>query len=309
MAEQPKISFLIATDDHPPDLDCFFGALVAQTLSPDEYEVVIIDSSRTHDLGPAYEKCMTLKDARLRLVYEAIDKGGRAKAYNRGLPLCRAPIVLFFGDDFLAAPQTAEIHLKYHQENQALNLVGVGSAILPPELRTRFAAWLEESGELYGVPFSDDMTSVPENFFYIGNTSVKREFLKLAGSFDEAFPYHAWDDFELGLRLTKNGMKAVYLPAAKAEHVHDIPLRERCRAMMQAGECAVIFGRKYGGQHPWHDKCRIPPWRYRLHSAKVLLQYALTRSDEYIYSYYRARLALSFVAGYRRADGRFRHNA
>jgi glycosyltransferase involved in cell wall biosynthesis len=124
----PKISFLIATDDHPPDLDRFFGGLISQTLPPTDYEVVIIDTTRSHGHAEAYERACGRKDARLRLHFEAIDKGGRAKAYNRGLQLCQAPIVLFFADDNLPAPQTAEVHLRFHEANPQAHQVGGASA-------------------------------------------------------------------------------------------------------------------------------------------------------------------------------------
>jgi GT2 family glycosyltransferase len=298
----PKISFLIATDDHPPDLDRFFGGLISQTLPPTDYEVVIIDSTRSHGHAEAYERACGRKDARLRLHFEAIDKGGRAKAYNRGLQLCRAPIVLFFADDNLAAPQTAEVHLRFHEANPQAHQVGVGSMILAAELRTHFTTWLERSGELFGVPFSDDMTSVPDNFFYAGNSSVKREFLLAAGPFDESFRYHAWDDYELGLRMHKRGMKACFLPQAKAGHVHDISLAGRCRTMTRAGESAAVFERTYGSDQFWRRKCRVPPWCFRVYGLISLLRYAILRRERYLISYYRARLDASFVAGYRRGS-------
>jgi GT2 family glycosyltransferase len=298
----PKISFLIATDDHPPDLDRFFGALISQTLPPTDYEIVIVDSTRSHDYAAAYDRARARKDARLRLHFETIDKGGRAKAHNRGLQLCRAPIVLFFADDNLAMPQTAEVHLRFHETNPDLHQVGVGSMILAEELRSHFTTWLERSGELFGVPFSDDMTSVPENFFYVGNSSVKREFLLAAGPLDENFRYHAWDDYELGLRMSKLGMKANFLPQAKAEHIHAISLADRCRTMTRAGESATVFERKYGGDQSWHRKCRVPPWRLRLDGLISLLGYAILRRERHLISYYRARLDASFVAGYRRGS-------
>jgi len=296
----PNISFLIATDDHPPDLDRFFGALINQTLPPTDYEVVIIDATRNHGHAEAFERARARKDAGLRLHFEAIDKGGRAKALNRGLQLCRAPVILFFADDSMATPQTAEAHLRFHEANPDLHQVGVSSMLLAEELRTHFTTWLERSGELFGVPFSDDMSSVPENFFYVGNSSVKREFLLAAGPFDESFRYHAWDDYELGLRLSKLGMKACFLPQAKAEHIHAISLADRCRTMTRAGESATVFERKYGGDQSWRRKCRVPPWRLRLDGLMSLLGYAILQRESHLISYYRARLDASFVAGYRR---------
>ena len=115
VVEIPKISFLMAVHDHPSDLDRCLDALIGQKLLPADYEIIVIDTSRVYDCAPAYERALTRKDARLRLHYEPIDKGGRAKAYNHGLQLCQAPIILFFADDFLAAPRTAEVHLRFRE--------------------------------------------------------------------------------------------------------------------------------------------------------------------------------------------------
>jgi GT2 family glycosyltransferase len=200
----------------------------------------------------------------------------------------------------LARPQTAEVHLRFHEANPDLHQVGVSSMILAEQFRTHFANWLERSGELFGVPFSDDMTSIPESFFYVGNASVKREFLLATGPFDENFRYHAWDDYELGLRMRGLGMKSCFLPQARAEHVHDISLAGRCRTMTRAGESAAVLERKYGGDQSWRRKCRVPPWRLRLFGLMALLRYTISRGEKHLISYYRASLDASFVAGYRR---------
>ena len=164
MGELPKISILIAVDDHPPDLDRFFAALTGQTLPPVDYEVILIDASLTDDYGPAYERAMASKRAGLRLHYERMEKGSRARSLNRGLQLARAPLVLFLAHDSLATPRITDTHIRFHEQNPERHKVGIGSMIFSKTFRTHFSAWLEGSGELFGVPFSDDMNSVPKKF-------------------------------------------------------------------------------------------------------------------------------------------------
>jgi GT2 family glycosyltransferase len=299
VTELPQLSFLIATNDHPPDLDRFFRALIGQTLPPEEYEAVIIDASGTHDHVLAWERALKLTDTRLRLHLESIPAGSRAKAYNYGLKRCRAPIILFFADDAIAAAHTAETHLRFHQDNPDRHRAGVGAMVLGKEFRTHFTIWLERSGELFGIPFADDMTSIPPGFFYAGNSSVKRSLLDEAGPFDERFPYHAWDDFELGLRLGKLGMRTSFLPDATAEHFHTITLAERCSTMTQAGESARVFEQIHRGDHPWRRKCRLPPWYFQGYGLASLALHALSRRERFLISYYRARLNAAFVTGHR----------
>jgi len=300
MSSSPRISFLIATDDHPPDLDLFFDALISQSLPPSEYEVVIVDASRVHDYSAAYARCLKRKSPDLTLIYKPIDKGGRASAYNYGLGLTNAPIILFLGDDCLPPPKAAEVHLRFHEQKNDQRFVGISSALLADEYReSHFCRWLETSGELFGIPLTNDTVSIPKGFFYTANTSVKRELLDQAGPFVENFRYHAWDDYELGLRLAKLGMTSVFLPDAKALHMHNISLEERCERAVQAGESARVFERLFPGLYTWQFKGFVSPWLHRLRAKALMLLYRATRNDRFLVWHYKAKLAASFAAGYR----------
>ena len=288
--------------DHMTNVDRHLDSLLNQTLPPSDYEIILTDSCHVLDFRRQLDRARARKDPRLALRFEHVAKGGRATAINGGIKLARAPIILLFAHDAIATPETAEIHVRYHQENPDRHLVGAGSLLVPPALRTRFVSWLEQSGEMFGVSFTENMTSVPENFFYIAHCSIKRAFILEGGLFDENFPGHAWDDFELGCRLSALGMKSTYLGVA-AEHDHHITMRDRCGCMLEAGEGAAVYDRKYGGDQPWHDKCRRPPGRLRMAALRSLLRYARSRREDYLIAYYRARLDAAFVVGYRRAKG------
>ena len=305
---RPKISIVIAVHDHGSSIDRLFDSLLEQTLASSDYEIVIADSCHTRDFQRWLDRAWARKDPRLELRYQRVTKGGRAIAINGAINLARAPIVLLFAFDAIATPQMAEMHLRFHHENPERHRVGIGSLLVPPAYRTHFVDWLERSGELFGAPFAADTPSVPENFFYIAHCSIKREFIVDAGLFDENFPGHAWDDFELGCRLSALGMKSSYV-GATAEHDHDITMRERCASMVEAGEAAAVFDRKYGGQWPWHGKCHVPLARLRIRALRSFLRYALSRRERHLISYYRARLDAAFVAGYRRGQGPVRRGA
>jgi GT2 family glycosyltransferase len=298
----PKISLVVAMHDHAEDFGRHLDSLLDQTLSPSDYEIIFADSCHVLDFRQLLEEAHARKDPRLELRYERVSKGGRATALNDGIRLARAPIILLFAHDAIPPPHTAEAHLRFHQENPERNRVGAGSLLVPPRLRSHFVTWLEQSGEQFGVPFSHDMTSVPENFFYIAHCSVKRDFLLEAGLFDESFPGHAWDDFELGCRLSALGMKSSYVGVA-AEHDHNITMRDRCQSMVEAGEGAAVFDRKYGGNRPWHDTLRGPRWRLHLKALRSLIRYAWSGREDHLIAYYRARLGAAFARGYRRAKG------
>lgn len=302
MSGNPKISVLTAVDDHPPPGELTFEAMFGQTLPPGDYEWIIVGHEPPQYYLSSLAKIMQRKPPELRLHFETDTKPGRASAYNRGLALCWAPLILFFGDDFIANPKTVEAHLDFHRQASGRKQVGIGAALLGAEHRTHFTEWLERSGALYGVPFHADMTAVPTDFFYGGNTSIRRDFLDETGPFDEDYRYHAGDDYELGLRLTKLGMTAAYVPGAKAEHFHSITLRDRCEVMHRAGQSAALLARK-SDQPQLYIQRFESQWRYRARAAASRLQFSLRRREADLISYYRARLDGAFVAGYRQANG------
>jgi GT2 family glycosyltransferase len=51
------------------------------------------------------------------------------------------------------------------------------------------------------------------------NAGVARAALERAGMFDEGFPGYGWEDFELGIRLKRAGVRRVFCPQAVAFHV------------------------------------------------------------------------------------------
>jgi GT2 family glycosyltransferase len=288
-----------STQERPPDLSPWFRALCNQTLPAESYEVIIADSKHTLDYAAALARFRADEEVRARVICLRTERGGRALALNRALELAAGDLIIFLGDDFLPPPGFAEAHLRFHEEHPEPEAVGVGTALLPPELRNPFAVWLEESGELFGVPFRADMTEVPEEFFYVANASVKRGLLRRVGRFDERFAHHAWDDFEYGQRLRAAGMRAHLVPGARAAHVHDIDLPDRERSLRDAGAAARIFVTSYPGDYAWLEGIGLPAWRLRLQVASARVRLAATRTERARVVWWRARMNAALADGYR----------
>ena len=297
--EAKRISIVSAVHDHPPDHQLWFQTLNSQTLPADLYEVIVVDALHQVDYQAALARFHAKAEARADISCHRVARGGRARALNRALELATGGIIIFLGDDFVPPPEFAEAHLQFHEAHPEAEAVGIGSGILDPTLRTPFSEWLEESGRLFGVPFRDDMTEVPEDFFYVGNASVKRALLERAGRFDERFRQHAWDDFEFGLRLRAAGMRAEFVPNARANHVHSITLHDRERDMRYAGAAAKIFMVDHPEDHRWLKTASRSFWRHGLCTiaARVRL---VAGTDEALVHWWHTRLEAAFAAGYRR---------
>jgi GT2 family glycosyltransferase len=264
--------------------------------------VIAVDAHRLRPWRAAHE-ALRGRPGVPRVSYRQLPAGGRARSLNLALEQARAPLVVFLADDFIVRPDFLERHLALHERRPEREVVGIGRALIPPHARRGpFAAWLESTGELFGVPLDDDAASVPEYFFYVGNASVKRELLDAAGRFDEDFPHHCWDDYDLALRLRAAGMRAELVPEANAVHEHPITLRERRRQTREAGESAAIAERKYPGPHPWLAPGAVGVWRWRAAAWKWRLAHLVTRREELRARHYDRSLKAAYAAGLR--DGR-----
>jgi cellulose synthase/poly-beta-1,6-N-acetylglucosamine synthase-like glycosyltransferase len=107
-------------------------------------------------------------------------------------------------------------------------------------------------------------TEINWRFFYTCNISLAKSFLHRSGGFDEDFKAAAWEDIELGIRLTRAGMRLFYNPRAVAYHEQRISFLDACRRHKKSMQSAEIFKQKDAGrQHPEVTK-GVSPVKQRL---------------------------------------------
>jgi hypothetical protein len=75
--------------------------------------------------------------------------------------------------------------------------------------------------------------------FYTANVSAARGDLLAVGGFDERFPAAAYEDIELGYRLTQAGVRLVYEPAALIYHLHEMRLDRALARQIVNGRSAA----------------------------------------------------------------------
>lgn len=295
-----RASVVTASHDHSPDLKAWFAALASQTASPADYEVLLTNPGYPIDHPSALgEVVAVFPEAQMRT--RRIGFGGRASALNDAVAHTTGEVVIFLADDFIGGPEFVAAHLRFHREHPETEAVGIGLAFLPPHYRTPLGTWLEESGRLIGVPIQPDTAEVPERFFFVGNSSVKRELLVRAGPLDERFPAHAWDDFEFSQRLLRAGMRSLLVPDAVVEHHHPLDLPDREQAMRDAGIAARIYLAAYPGEKVLPETATWPEWRHRVRLARAQAQALLAPSKATRQWWWHARLEAAFAKGYRKS--------
>jgi GT2 family glycosyltransferase len=127
----------------------------------------------------------------------------------------------------------------------------IGRVAWHPRIRvTPFLAYVNEEGPQFGFSRIRDPDDVPFNFTYGSNLSLPRALLEGAG-FDEGFPDAAWEDVELGYRLSQRGVRLVYEPAALAFHDHDTDIRRFAARQERVGRGALLLWQRHPSLGPF----------------------------------------------------------
>lgn len=262
-----RISVVIPTLGREQTLRRALDHLEAQTVPPDEFEVILAADAK-----------LTRPDALDHLLegrkYPAQrtrpTRAGASAARNAGWRAATASLVLFIDDDILADPVLIEEHLRWHDEHPAPELAVLGHVRWAKELHVSpFMRWLN-----HGIQFNYPSIHGEETtweYFYTANVSLKRKLLECAGGFDEQRLPYGYEDLDLALRLhRRGGFRLLYNRAAGAQHVHpmDLDLWRRRVARIAVSE------RQFVELHP-----EIPAYFHDLLSDAAALPPASGRTE------------------------------
>lgn len=236
----PRLSIVVPTLNRRDSVLRLLGALHAQTASPSDFEaIVVVDGSTdgTLDAVRAHAAPYALR---------AIDlpRSGRARARNEGVRAAAGDVVLFLDDDMEPAPALVAVHLAANTGTDVLGVVGAVPLVVPPNappiVRYRAAAFSRKLDRL-----ATRRDSLAFGDVYSGNLSIRRDRLLAAGGYDEAFDAYGHEDYELALRLGRDGGRFVYSPDALANQYYDKTLRGLAADVQSEGRTAVHFARKH----------------------------------------------------------------
>jgi glycosyltransferase involved in cell wall biosynthesis len=234
----PEITVVIPTYNRLETLRHVVPSLLASTLSPARYEIVVADSNSSDGTAEYLER---VSGERSNVRHLPGPYTGRAMARNAGIEAARGEIVVFTDADIIASPDLLERHFRHHRDAREVAVVGmelqVGSLEeyeglrdrpetrrpLHPERRRRLS-WL---------------------YFLTGNASARKRDLERVGCFDENFTGYGHEDLELGYRLQEAGIRILYEPRAVNYHWHPVPYDEQKKKMALAGRSTVRFYRKH----------------------------------------------------------------
>lgn len=238
----------------------FFDSFVRQTYSRESFELIFVDPHRDASTDISFREFRDHHpDIAAHLLYSP--NPARAMCNNMAAAQATGDLLIFLADDFDPSPGFIEAHAEYHAFNRDLNAVGIGSGLFTDETRQDpFARWVEDSGQLFGVPMRSVMANWPSSYFYAGNSSMKKAKFDMLGGFNERFNNEAWDDFEFGLRWSDSGGYSQFIAGAWTIHRHAVSFEERCFAMEIAGKAARVLQDLHPSRHhAWLEKIPEPP--------------------------------------------------
>ena len=234
------LSVIMPTKDRPTELAKTLESYARQRSRL--CEIVIVND---HGDGDAVRRIASScgKGLRTRII-DNTGFPGPGAARNLGLEAAEGEIFLVTGDDIIPAPDLIARHLDAHRRYPAAEDAFVGQVDWHPDMNldwfTRHI--VGEGGQQFDYRGLSDEQHVPFDRFYTSNVSWKRALTAdLEQIFSEAFRYAAFEDVELGYRLSKRGLTLRYLAHALGHHLHPMTLRSFWERMRRVGAMRTVL--------------------------------------------------------------------
>ncbi len=203
-----------------------------------QYELIFSDDGSTDGTLAVLDACDTLP-----LVILRNEHGGASSARNFAVAAACGERILFMGDDIFPRQDILDIHVsrgkKYGDNVAVLGQVDWH----PAQIRNHLLKHIVDIGnEQFSFNCLTPDSYADFRHFYTCNVSVSKRILDLEKiKFDPRFYKVNFEDVELAFRLSKHGMKILYIPGAFGHHYHEYDVEGFCRRQQTAGEMALVI--------------------------------------------------------------------
>lgn len=240
------LSVIIPTFNRKEVLKKALEAYRLQTAADCIREVIVVDDGSTDDTASVVRQIAARSSFEIR--YLSQSNKGPAAARNVGIKQADGDIILFTDDDIIPSASLVAEHLNSHTKNPALQVAVLGHVGWAPEIgATPFMLWYGSDGPLFSYAHFAVGKQLEFTDFYSCNVSLKTEFLRSSGGFDEDFKIAAYEDTELAFRLKKAKMQLVYNPRALAYHMQRVSFDEACKRVWKTSPAEAVFRQKEAG--------------------------------------------------------------
>lgn len=235
------LTVIIATYNRRPILERTLDALAGQTEG--DFRIMVVDDGSSDDTWP-FLKARAERALGPDLEIFRQENRGQGQARNRALLGVEGGLVLFLGDDIIPRPDFIAEHRAGHEQPSDVEgmkgIVGFTDWCRDDMRVTPLLEMINIQGHQFGYAHMTPNEEAPFTCFYTSNVSLPREVLG-DEPFDDAFISYGWEDVELGYRLSRRGLHLIYRPAATAEHLHPMDLKNVFDRQRQAGRTLHIL--------------------------------------------------------------------
>ena len=233
----PRLSVIVPTYNRRQRLGRVLDALGSQTVSPEIFEVVVIDDGSTD--GTRDWLARQTFPFEVRTLSQS--NAGPAVARNTGIRAARGELLVFLDDDVVPVPQWLDEHVRTHDIAPG-DIVVLGPLSSLPRYDQPWVAWEQVQVEKQYAAMERGDWEPTYRQFWTGNASVSRARVLEAGLFDAECL--RGEDVELGWRLAQRGVGFRFNPRAQGFHHAERSLESFCRAHESYGRLEVeLFGR------------------------------------------------------------------
>jgi glycosyltransferase involved in cell wall biosynthesis len=237
-----EVSVVIPTRGRPHLLRDTLAGFAAQSFDAARWETVVVLAGADEATVAVVREWERSSRQPLRAVQAPA--ASRAAARNAGIEASRGRVVLMVDDDVRPDPRLVELHARHHEGRD--DTVVLGALPLEPQEREpghrrKARAWWSREMERRAA------SGQPPGFrdFVTGNVSVCRSRLLAEGGFDASFSAYGREDYELGYRLLRAGLRFVHEPAAVGVHRDRTPALDWLRRPREEGRADAHFVRTH----------------------------------------------------------------
>jgi GT2 family glycosyltransferase len=207
--------------------------------------IAIDDASKDETYNVLTSFCPTQYTIRV----ERMEKNrGPAAARNRGIALAASPLLLIVGDDIVPDHNLVQGHISAHRRHSQEETAILGRVVWPKDLtRNTLMTHIDGIGaQQFSYHYLQDGKVYDFRHFYTANISIRTEFLKsLKHWFDPNFRYAAFEDAELAFRLSKHGLRILYLSSLVGYHYHHHNIWTFSKRQRNSGLMASVITKKH----------------------------------------------------------------
>lgn len=240
MNRVPVLSIVVPTHNRSALLARGLAALSQQTWAADEFEVVVVADACNDDTVEMAKAYAGQSPYTLRVLSH--NARSAAATRNLGAGDAQGQVLLFLDDDVIARAGLVRAHMEAQAGDQVV--LGYSKPALPQK-----PSWWQTDARRWWEDMYRVMRQPGHRFtyrdFWSGNVSMPSALFRRVGGFDARIRGRL-EDYELGMRLLKAGVRFRHEPEAIGDHHDSTDLWQWLRRLREEGKADIQIGE----QHP-----------------------------------------------------------